>query len=182
MRKQRKRVSVHQQTDRTAKSAIRWTATGTIAGWVSVGLVLLGLAISNHWLWFAVPNSIEIQPPSGDIPRCATITGTATLPPGYTVWLAQNGAGEKSIYNLYQATFGGTHSSWSATMTVGPASATGKAFTIYAFALDSQTSQVISSMETSPSKSFFYLTGVPQDVIWDSQLVTRNTQDTQPCP
>ena len=143
-------------TKSTSHSGNIWAATGAISGIVGAAIALLGVSVANHWWIFKQPVKLTINAPSnGSIPRCATITGGMSLPTGYSVWVAQQGSGQPNYYNLTKAT--PVSGGWSATMTVGTAADRAKPFTIYAFAVNDQVSQLLSNIVTGPAKSFYYL-------------------------
>jgi len=157
-----------------------WTAIGAISGIVGAAIALLGVSVANHWWIFKQPTSLTIDAPSnGSIPRCATITGSMSLPSGYSVWVAQQGSGQPNYYNLTKAT--AASGGWSATMTVGTAADRGKPFTIYVFATNDQINGLLGSILTGPPKSFYYLSSLPQQVIEKSENVVRNGADTAAC-
>ena len=164
----------------STRSGNVWAAVSAIAGVVGAAIALLSVSAANHWWIFKQPIELTIDAPSsGSIPRCATITGSMALPSGYSVWVAQQGSGEPNYYNLTQATASG--GGWSVTVTVGTATDHGKPFTIYAFATSDQISGLLDSVATSPSKSFYYLKGLPPAVIKKSENVVRDQADTTAC-
>lgn len=145
--------------------------TGALA---SIVAILIAVTSSLHTWIFSVPDSISISPPSsGSIPRCATISGTAWIPSGDTLWVAQQGAGEILYYNLTEASFV-RPGVWRVTMTVGRANDINQAFTIYAFALDSQATEMLDSMKMWPSGSFYALTSLPHGALETHQTMQRD--------
>jgi hypothetical protein len=163
---------------------IPWTPIIGITGVIVAALTIV-LVLKDFGAWSSSgpgKYSISITPPTGSIPRCATLVGNAKVPPGYSLWIAQRAAGEKSLYNLNQVNIG-NRGGWQITTTVGPANATGVTFTIEAFALNAEASQLLSSLATSPANSFFYLLNLPRQISEQaSQNTTRNSGDTTACP
>jgi hypothetical protein len=163
---------------------VPWTPViGITSVMVAALTVVLVLAALGFWSSSgSVKYSIHIASPGGSISRCATITGNAKIPPGYSLWIAQRAAAEKPLYNLNQVTLG-NDGGWQTTTTVGPANATGLTFTIKVFALNAEASQLLSNLVSSPTNSFFYLQNLPQQVSEQaSQNMTRNSSDTTACP
>jgi len=143
---------------------------------------VLVLAAIGIWPTRSTKYEISIASPNGSIPRCATITGSASIPSGDSLWIAQRAAAEKPYYNLNEVAIGDGNA-WQITTTVGPANATGVTFTVVAFALNAEASQVLLDLATSPTNSYFYLQALPQQVTEQtSRNMTRNTTDITACP
>jgi hypothetical protein len=169
------------RTNGSKRQLINWAAVTAISGVVGAAIALLGTSAANHWWLFKQPYSLQIgPPPSSTIPRCATIEGKMLIPSGYSIWVAQQGAGEQKLYDLKQAT-SVSATSWQVNMTVGNSSDRNASFTIYAFAVDSETSQLLNNIHTLPDKSYFYLNGPPAQLLSSARPMTRNGQDDNPC-
>jgi hypothetical protein len=159
----------------TKRPGNAWTAISAIAGIAGAAIALHGTSVANHRWIFKPSTTLTINPPSnGSIPRSATITGSMSLPTGYSVWVAQQGSGEANYYNLTKAA--PVSGGWSVTMTVGTAADKGRPFTIYAFAVNDQTSGFISNILTNPLKSFFCLRSLPRRHL----LSPRTWSETKP--
>jgi hypothetical protein len=172
------------------RSRINWEKVGPVTSIVLVVLTL-GLVVLTTLLLEqkAVPASvptvrptINIAAPPEPIQRCLTLSGTATVPKGYTVWMAQHGASESAFYNLAEVT-PTAGNGWTVTMNVGTAQDTNDNFVLYAFALDPEATQVLTAIETSPVQAFYYLKSLPtQAGEHASVAVERNDSSIAPCP
>lgn len=137
-----------------AVSVILLAIAGAIAGWVNLhwGESARATGVSTTAANTTATIQISIDPPTGSVPLCVHVTGTATMPPGTTVWLLQQPAGDSNYYGLAEANLDPSHPGvWSKTVGLGrpgdvPAGQS-KTFTIYAFAVDRQTTRLLESFQ-----------------------------------
>jgi hypothetical protein len=168
------------QGERSRKNL--WVPISGIAGVVVAIAAIISLPFTLH-IW---PNSsskygIFITPPNGAIPRCATITGHATIPSGDSLWLAQHGVSDQAYYSFEKVDIG-AGGSWHATLNVGNAKDINRNFTVFAFALDDEASEVLTNTLTSPAGSFFYLKDLPQQITQQaSRGMARGVSGTTAC-
>ena len=169
---------------------VNWERVGPVTSIVLVVLTLVLVVLTTLLLKQkanpasvpAVRPVIRIAAPPEPIQRCLTLTGTATAPKGYTVWIAQHGASESAFYNLTEVTPTASNG-WTVTMNVGTARDTNDNFVLYAFALDLEATQVLSAIESSPVQAFYYLKSLPaQAGEHASVTVLRNDSSVTPCP
>ena len=159
--------------------ALAWT--GAVTGAATLLVTYLGFAKAVDWWPFDIGEGITIASRVHPIARCATLTGWAELPPGYSLWVAQHGAGQSGHYNLTQVSFENP-GKWHVTMTVGPANAEKQKFTIDAFALDSQATDLLKNVQLSGKKAFYYLSSLPGSGLPVAvQSVRRDKISTQAC-
>jgi hypothetical protein len=172
-----------------SRSRVNWDRVGPITSIVlvllTVGLVVLTTLLLEQATSAPVSTArptINIAAPPEPIQRCLNLTGTATVPKGYTVWIAQHAVSESAFYNLTEVT-PTSGNGWTVTMNVGSAHDTNDNFVLYAFALDSEATQVVSAIETSPTQAFYYLKSLPSQVGQHASVaVVRNSRSIASCP
>jgi hypothetical protein len=135
------------------------------------------------------PVHVAITEADGPVPRCVTVTGTATPSGKATIWLAENAPEDKDYYGeLTKATADPLRpGGWRARLTLGVDSEINKQFIVYAFALDDESTSVLDHIKTSAVQegidSYHFLDQLPKR--FDSKRFQRNDghnkADTAPC-
>jgi hypothetical protein len=124
------------------------------------------------------PVRVAITEADGSVPRCVTVTGTATPSGKATIWLTENAPEDKNYYGELTKTTpdpsrpGG----WRARLTLGVASEINKQFIVYAFALGDESTSLLDHIKTSAVRngidSYYFLDQLPQR--FDSKRFQRN--------
>jgi hypothetical protein len=132
------------------------------------------------------PEKVDIlinRPEDTSVPRCVLVSGTATVPDGLTIWVAQHGRGDANYFDFTKVTFDPSRPDrWQVKLVLGGEDDTSKEFVVYAFALDAEATRVLEGIGTEPKGSFFYLSHlpVPQGQV-ESESFLRNDHDTVTC-
>jgi len=141
------------------------------------------------------PVRVAITEADGPVPRCVTVTGTATPSGNATIWLAENAPEDKDYYGeLTKATPDPSRpGGWRARLTLGVGSEINKQFIVYAFALGDESTSLLDHIKTSAAQdgvdSYYFLDQLPQrfdSKRFDSKRFQRNDgrdkADTAACP
>ncbi len=126
---------------------------------------------------------ITIIPPGGDVPRCVTVNGTATVPGDVSVWLALHGVGKngKEDADFYGFTPAIVDPSdpdrWHASMELGLAGDIGKTFVIFAFPVHQEANRLLANFRSD--KYYFKALPVQDGVV--SERFRRDRRDTALC-
>lgn len=129
---------------------------------------------------------IAIAAPDGPVPRCASITGTVTVPDGLAVWVAQQAQGDSVFYALTKVRVDAA-GQWEWRETLGDPEQTGMSFKFFAFALDDQTSRLLERIKAAavPEKdyAYWYVEGELPNAVGEiaTQRFVRNDHDVRDC-
>jgi hypothetical protein len=135
------------------------------------------------------PVRVAITEADGPVPRCVTVTGTATPSGKATIWLAENAPEDKDYFGeLTKATADPSRpGGWRARLTLGVGNEINKQFIVYAFPLDAESTSLLDHIKTSAVQegvdSYHFLNQLPKG--FDSKRIQRNDgnnkADIVPC-
>jgi hypothetical protein len=124
-----------------------------------------------------------ISPTGGAVPRCASVNGTGTAPIGGAVWLTQQKVGVDGFSAIVQTTADPANpNEWYGKITLGAAQEAGSQFTIYAFVMDSRSTELLESIQVQPRQAYLSLRHLPpHDGPVAQTTVLTDIKDTSGC-
>jgi hypothetical protein len=138
-----------------------WNVIGTIAAVVLALAAVIRLP-APHFERGAQSNLVILSPSGGFVPRCASVNGTGTAPSGGAVWLTQQKVGVERFNAIVQTSADPANpDKWYGKITLGAEQEAGSRFTIYAFAMDSRSTELLESIQAQPQQAYLSLRRLP---------------------
>jgi hypothetical protein len=138
-----------------------WNVIGTLAAVVLAIAAVIRLPNVHFERGEQIKLAIA-SPSGGSVPRCASVNGTGTAPGGGAVWLTQQKVGAEGFSAIVQTTTDPANpNEWYGKITLGAVQEAGSLFTIYAFAMDSKSTELLESIQLQPRQAYLSLRRLP---------------------
>jgi hypothetical protein len=138
-----------------------WNVIGTIAAVVLAAAAVIRLP-AIHFMAGEQGRLAILSPLGGYVPRCANVNGTGVVPDGGAVWLTHQKVGTEGYGAVVRTTVDPANpNEWHGRITLGSEQEAGSQFSIYAFAMDLRSTEVLESIQAGPHGAYVSLRHLP---------------------